>query len=229
MTAIFDPGLIPTAPNLEFENNLWENSFLNVAGLDEAGRGAWAGPVTAAAVVLSSCKTVPKTFIGIRDSKQLSPIERNRLAPIIKEIAAAWGVGFASNQEIDSIGILPATRLAMMRALQVLKLKVDYLLIDALFLPDLATTQMSLIKGDQRSLSIAAASILAKTARDKFMSELEGEIPGYGFFRHKGYGTKIHREALESLGPCLQHRRSFYPVKLLQLSQQVDGGLQNPI
>ncbi len=216
MAPRFDPALIPSAPDLSLELALWLNGIERIAGVDEAGRGAWAGPVAAAAVILPRDFNPASCSIHIRDSKQLSPVQRKRLEPEIKAGANAWGVGFATNTEIDNYGILPATRLAMTRALERLSLSPQHILIDALFLPEIPTAQTSLIKGDQRSLSIAAASILAKTARDRWMEELALYEPGYAFERHKGYGTRVHQAALAGLGSCQAHRFSFAPLKRLK-------------
>jgi ribonuclease HII len=200
-------------PDLSYEFSLWQSGVARVAGLDEAGRGAWAGPVAAAAVILSPASDLVTRLDGVRDSKQMTPAQRARAAEVIRAVALAWGVGFASAQEIDALGILPATRLAMQRALAQLDLAPDHLLLDAVRLPGVALPQTALIKGDCRVLSIAAASVLAKTERDRWMVKLEVEFPGYSFARHKGYGTAVHRQALESLGPCAEHRASFKPVK----------------
>lgn len=214
MTRHFDPAKIPPAPDLCYENHRWASGLTRVAGLDEAGRGAWAGPVSAGAVILPPGAAIAASLCDVRDSKQMTPAERACWATIIQEHALAWGVGFASNQEIDAMGIVPATRLAMARALAGLGEPAEHLLIDALRLPGTALPQTPLIKGDARSLSIAAASVLAKTARDALMVELDAAYPAYGFARHKGYGTASHREALQSLGPCPIHRFSFEPVKM---------------
>ncbi len=200
-------------PDLSFEFSLWQSGVSLVAGLDEAGRGAWAGPVAAAAVILAPASDLVTRLNGVRDSKQMRPSQRFRWAEVIRAVALAWGVGFASAQEIDTVGILPATRLAMQRALAQLDLAPEHLLLDAVRLPAVALPQTALIKGDCRVLSIAAASVLAKTERDRWMEKLEVEFPGYSFARHKGYGTLVHRQALESLGPCGQHRASFRPIK----------------
>ncbi len=194
-------------PTLEFEKILWKENFTRIAGIDEAGRGAWAGPVCAAAVILPVRSFIARTLKGVRDSKLMSPPEREAWAPRIREAALAWGIGFASAREIDDLGIVPATKLAAVRAMA--SLSPDYLLTDALLFREIELTQTSLIKGDQRSLSISAASVLAKTARDEHMRHLELVHPGYGFARHKGYGTRLHRQALLDLGTCLEHRRSF--------------------
>jgi len=213
MPTRIDPAQIPAAPDLRFEECLWQQGLLRVAGLDEAGRGAWAGPVVAGAVILPVEEAILQTLKGVRDSKELTPERRSELAPVIHEAALAWAVGECSAEEIDTIGILPATRLAMQRALRQLQIEAQHLLIDALFLPDEDSPQTALIKGDQRSLSIAAASILAKTHRDAWMIACEQEYPQYGFARHKGYGTKLHQECLKQNGPCAIHRRSYAPVK----------------
>jgi ribonuclease HII len=213
MSSRIDPDQIPSSPNLEFEQALWQAGLNFIAGLDEAGRGAWAGPVAAAAVILPNSKSVLNDLCGVRDSKQLSPDKRAQLAPRIKEKAAAWGVGMSSAAEIDALGILPATRQAMLRALMALTSNAEHLLIDALFLLDVDTPQTSLIKGDQRSLSIAAASVLAKTTRDAWMCEKDKEFSEYGFAQHKGYGTSLHQQNLARVGPCPIHRMSFSPIR----------------
>jgi ribonuclease HII len=213
MVVKFDPALIPPSPDLSLERSLFQSGVECLAGLDEAGRGAWAGPVTAASVILDPSLPVDHLLAGVRDSKQLRPEQRWLLEPIIKQTACAWGIGFASNEEIDQIGILPATRLAMTRALESLNPAPLHLLIDALFLPEIVIPQTSLIKGDQRSLSIAAASILAKTARDRFMQELATRENRYRFEHNKGYGTRAHQAALQAFGPCPLHRFSYSPVK----------------
>lgn len=201
-------------PGLEFEKILWQAGLSNVAGLDEAGRGAWAGPVAAAAVILPcSQPDLLRKLSGVRDSKQMNAGQRSHWAAIIRAESAASGVGFASREEIDREGILRATRMAMERALDALTLQTDYLLLDALLLRSREIGQTALIKGDCLSLSIAAASILAKTARDQIMVDMELSYPGYGFARHKGYGTLAHRQALHDIGVCKIHRLSFKPVK----------------
>jgi ribonuclease HII len=213
MTRKFDPGLLPERPDLQFETPLWEAGTLCVAGVDEAGRGSWAGPVSAGAVVLPPHSDIMQQLAGVRDSKQMTPGERAYWADQIRAAAQAWGVGFASSGEIDDLGILPATRLAVRRALEGLAVPPDYLLVDFLDLPEVTLPQLPLVKGDARSLSIAAASVLAKTARDELLVQLDRDFPGYGFARHKGYGTAAHREALAQLGPCSIHRRSYAPVR----------------
>ncbi len=200
-------------PDLTFEKHLWHSGLNFVAGLDEAGRGALAGPVAVGAVILP-CKMYYSArrgaLRGVRDSKQMTPRERTLAAPRIQQIALSWSVAFASAQEIDSDGIVQATRLAALRALQGLALFPDYLLTDfRLELPQLDIPQTSLVKGDARCLSIAAASVLAKTARDLLMCEMDNEIPGYGLAQHKGYGTLAHRLALKGLGFSGFHRKTF--------------------
>lgn len=211
MRVKFDRSLLPPAPNLAFEQALWHQGILRVAGLDEAGRGALAGPVYAAAVILPmGSDGLAEALAGVRDSKQLTPRQREKLAPIIQMRALAWSVGWAEAAEIDQLGIASASRLAFCRALEGLRTPVEHLLLDYFRLPEVELPQTALVKGDQRSLSIACASILAKTARDARMREEEVQFPGYGFAQHKGYGTAKHRAALDALGPCLLHRRSFH-------------------
>jgi ribonuclease HII len=198
---------------LSFEKALWDAGIEHIAGIDEAGRGALAGPVAAAAVILPDDPNVKRTLDGVRDSKQMTPRQREHWAEILRETALAWGVGFASHAEIDAIGIIPATRLAAQRALESLKGTPEHLLIDALLLPEVSHPQTALIKGDARSLSIASASVLAKVTRDALLKELDGDHPGYGFASNKGYGTAAHRAALLQWGPCSIHRRSFAPLR----------------
>ena len=199
-----------SSPDLSHEKKLW-CAYKYVAGLDEAGRGALAGPVCVGAVILPDDNPhLLRTLSGVRDSKQLTPRKRDQLAPRIKEIARAWGLGFASADEIDALGIVPATRLAASRALEAMSFLPDFLLTDfRLELPELDVSQSALVKGDQRSLSIASASILAKTARDKLIVELDTQYPQYGFARHKGYGTLAHRSMIAKLGFSPIHRKTF--------------------
>lgn len=206
----------PVAPSLLYEGRLWSQGYRRIAGLDEAGRGAWAGPVVAAAVILpASQPDLIERLAGVRDSKQLSPARRETLIEAIQAQALAWGVGQVAPAEIDALGIVPATRQAMHQALASLSPAADYALIDYLPLPDLDLPQFSLPKGDARVLSIAAASIVAKVLRDRLMIQLDDRYPGYGFARHKGYGTPQHRAALQALGPCAIHRLSFAPLQQL--------------
>jgi ribonuclease HII len=205
----FDLSLLPPAPDLSFELPLWTAGLMVLAGIDEAGRGALAGPVAAAAVILPPKAKIVDYLRGVRDSKQMTPEQREAARGRILEYAVTWGVGFASSQEIDQIGILPSTRLAACRALESLSTPPEHILLDYLFLPEVNTPQTALVKGDRRSLSIAAASVLAKTSRDAVMRELELTYPGYGFASHKGYGTQAHRLAIQRQGVCPEHRKSF--------------------
>lgn len=198
-------------PDTFFESRFWKSGLLHIAGLDEAGRGALAGPVAVGAVILPNDRDLSRTLAGVRDSKQMTPLERETLAPRIREVARTWSVGFASNEEIDALGIVPATRLAALRALSGLSIQPQYLLTDfRLELPQLDLPQTALVKGDALCLSIAAASVLAKTARDQLMRELDKLYQGYGLGKHKGYGTQAHRSALERLGNSPIHRKSFH-------------------
>jgi ribonuclease HII len=209
MVEKFDRSLLPGEPDLSFEISLWTAGIKYIAGIDEAGRGPLAGPVVAAALVLPPRAEVAAALVGVRDSKQMTALQRESSAGRIRQVALAWGIGFASVAEIDSLGILPATRRAAERAIEALSIYPDHLLLDCLFLPELSVPQTSLVKGDCRALSIAAASVLAKTARDAMMRAWDVQYPGYGFAAHKGYGTAAHRAAIDRLGPCALHRRSF--------------------
>jgi ribonuclease HII len=196
-------------PNFQYEQALWAGGAINVAGLDEAGRGALAGPVAAAALVFPADPELGHVLYGVRDSKQMTPAQREYWAERLPALCLSYGVGFASHTEIDTLGILPATRLAAHRALTRLAVPLDHLLLDFLRLPDCTLPQTPLVKGDVRVYSIAAASILAKTARDAWMRQADLEYPGYGFAAHKGYGTAAHRAAMGRLGLSPIHRRSF--------------------
>ncbi len=202
-------------PDLAFETEYWQKGYRYVAGLDEAGRGPLAGPVAAAALILPNDSGIAEILNGVQDSKLMTPKHRELWAEKIKAEACAWGVACASVAEIESIGIGAAVRLAMKRAVEQLTTYPDYLLIDYVRLKEISLPQTSLVKGDMRCLSIAAASILAKTARDCIMCVLGEQYPGYGFAQHKGYATLAHRQALEKLGPCPIHRRNFTPVSML--------------
>ena len=194
---------------LAFEAALWDKGVDRIAGVDEAGVGPLAGPVVAAAVIL------PKFLrpAGLDDSKKLDEAARDRLAAEVKAGAVAWAVGSASPEEVDRLNPYQAGLLAMRRAVSGLAVAPQHLLVDARRIPDLDVPQQGIVKGDARSLSIAAASVLAKTARDALMVEAEARWPGYGFARHKGYGAPEHLAALQRLGPCPIHRRSFAPVR----------------
>jgi ribonuclease HII len=201
-------------PDLQEELDLYAAGHTRVAGLDEVGRGAWAGPVCAAAVVLPLNRPdLPDLLTGVRDSKQLSPAQREILLPVILDVAEAVGVGWAAPTEVDERGVVPATQQAMARAVGELDGRVDALLVDYLRLPDLDLPQRALPKADARCLSVAAASIVAKVTRDQLMVALDQDFPGYGFARHKGYGTRQHREALAWLGPSPIHRMSWRPIQ----------------
>lgn len=203
-------------PGLEQERGLLREGHRMIAGVDEAGRGAWAGPVYAAAVILPLGRPdLCEVLDGVADSKQLSPGRREALLPLIYEVALSVGVGSASAVEVDALGIVPATCLAMERAIDALSSPPEALLVDYLTLPQVELPQRSLPKADQHSLSVAAASIVAKVSRDRWMVELEARCPGYGFARHKGYGTTAHRSALARLGPSPFHRMSWAPLRTL--------------
>jgi len=204
--------ILPEKPDLRYEKQLWEKGFRVIAGLDEAGRGAWAGPVTAAAVVLPNDERVCQLLAGVRDSKQMTPRQRQSWEGCIKSVSVTWAVACASEAEIDENGIVEATCMAMQRAIDELVYPPNHLLVDYIAIQDCSYPQLSLPKGDCQSLSIAAASVLAKTARDAFMASLDEQLPGYGFARHKGYGTPRHRAALRELGPAPVHRKSFRPI-----------------
>ena len=187
------------------EEELQTQGISLICGVDEAGRGPLAGPVCAAAVILPPHLQIP----GLNDSKKLSDKRRRELFPVIKEQALAWGIGFASEQEIDEINILQATFLAMRRALDQLEIKPDLALIDGNRATDFGLPVETVIHGDGLSANIAAASVLAKVSRDDIMIRLAEEFPQYGFEIHKGYGTKAHYQALEQFGACRIHRQSF--------------------
>ena len=198
-------------PGFELENALWGQGTTYVAGVDEVGRGPLAGPVVAGAVIFPQ-DIDESRLIGIRDSKELTASVRERLDVWIHEVALAVGIGRASVREVDVVGIVGATRRAMSRAIGKLQPRPQALLIDALSLPGIDLPQQCPVKGDRVSLSIAAASIVAKVARDKLMREADRRYPGYGFSRNKGYGTREHMGALELQGSCIIHRVSFAPV-----------------
>lgn len=194
---------------LAFDASFLAHPEAFIAGTDEAGRGPLAGPVVTAAVILPNyCQEL----LGINDSKQLSKEKRNEYAKRIKEHALAYSIHFQSAEEIDRINILEATRQSMEKSIKSLTIKPDYVIADAMKL-NLDIPQSSIIKGDAKSLAIAAASILAKTARDDYMDELDGEFPMYGFKQHAGYGTKQHLEAIKMYGATIHHRKSFEPIK----------------
>lgn len=187
------------------ETNTFELGYNLIAGLDEAGRGPLAGPVVAAAVILPKDEMI----FGINDSKKISEKKRDELFNKIQETALAIGVGIVDNKTIDEINIFNATKLAMKQAVNSLKMKPDFLLIDALQIADINIKQQSIIKGDSKSISIAAASIIAKVTRDNLVKNYDKEYSGYNFSKHKGYGTKEHYEAIEKYGITPLHRKSF--------------------
>lgn len=201
-----------TSPDFSLELQHWQRGLLRVAGVDEAGRGAWAGPVTVAAVILPSTLE----HADFNDSKVLSAAQRVRLAAEVKRVALAWAVEHAWPEEVDRLNVLGATHAAALRAIAKLDPAAQALVTDYLKL----RTDLPLLappKADALSLSVAAASILAKTERDALMMGLDEQLPGYGFARHKGYGVPLHREALARLGVSEQHRRSYAPIaRLLQ-------------
>lgn len=206
---------------------LLEKAFVGgpVCGVDEAGRGPWAGPVSAGAVILSdNPRKIPK---GLDDSKKLTAKAREALELEIKDKAVAWGVGFASVEEIHELNILHATGLAMCRAIEALAVEPMFALVDGNYRFKLPCEVKTVVGGDGKSKSIAAASILAKTARDRLMLEMDGLYPGYGFASHKGYNAPIHIEALVNLGPCEIHRRAWRPVKLVLMGK--DPRLENAL
>jgi ribonuclease HII len=198
-------------PTVLEERLLIAKGFTVIAGVDEAGCGCWAGPVYAAAVILPL-----DSRIGlVRDSKTLSLSQRERVELRVKEEATAWAVGFATAAEVDALNIRRAAALAMKRAVDGLATRPQFLLIDAFRIPEIDLPQKNVIHGDGKVKSIAAASVLAKLARDRHLHDLDAQYPGYGFANHKGYGTKEHQEALAKLGPCAEHRVSYAPIKAL--------------
>lgn len=204
--------------SLRHERHYFHAGYRRILGLDEAGRGPLAGPVAAAAVALPLERAnLRQTLRGLRDSKEMTASQRDRLSEEIKDVAIVWGIGHSSVEEIDRDGIVTATKTAMQRALDNALDGADFLP-DCLFLdympwPERADIpQLSIVDGDKISLTIASASVLAKVWRDQYMRNLDGQYAGYGFARHKGYGTPAHLRALRQSGPCAAHRRSFHPV-----------------
>lgn len=203
-------------PSLQFEKKVSKDTgIICIAGLDEAGRGALAGPVVAAAVILPlDSPQRLKQLQGVNDSKQLTAKKREQLYPLIIANVLSFGVGASPAKDIDEMGIIPATKQAMLLALDQLDPTADYLLVDGrIRLKNSPLPQQSIIRGDSKSLSIAAASILAKVTRDRMMVALDGSFPQYGFARHKGYGTEFHRDAISRMGPTPVHRMSFSPMR----------------
>ena len=192
----------------EFETKASHQGFKNIAGIDEAGRGPLAGPVVAAAVIFPSQVNIP----GLNDSKKLSTKKRAELFPKIQEISVSYGVAVVGQKVIDKINILQAARLAMKQAVETLKITPGLLLIDGNQKIDSTLIQWAIVKGDSRSLSIAAASVLAKVTRDRIMDDYHKLYPQYEFNRHKGYGTKLHKHLIQEHGPCPIHRNTFKGV-----------------
>lgn len=222
-SAYLGAGRLPAArghPSLWFERRVARAGYRAIAGIDEAGRGAWAGPLVAAAVVLPhplgrGSTTLARELAGIRDSKLLTPSRREALLPVIEALAVAVGVGVVPAAEVDELGLGAANREAFHRAVLALGAPPAYLLLDAFPLPGSDLPQQAIVRGDRYCLSIAAASIVAKVTRDKQLVDLDALHPGYGFARHKGYGTAAHQQALRRYGPCAEHRRSFAPLRAL--------------
>lgn len=215
-----------TTASLGHERNFYTHGCKYIFGMDEAGRGPWAGPVSAGVVSLPLARRdLPAVLKGVRDSKQMSARQRESLVEIIKTTALAWGVGYASAQQIDDLGIIPAIKLAMQMALDQAQqnsgIQPDCLFLDYMLWPERRDVpQICIVGGDRYSLSIAAASILAKVWRDAYMVEIDAQYPQYGFSEHKGYGTHQHQAALKAHGPCPIHRKSYAPVRALM---QGDG------
>ncbi len=199
-------------PTFDYEAALHLEGYRLVAGVDEVGRGALAGPVMAAAVIFPPGARFA-WLRRVRDSKQLRPRERERLFALVRRDGIAFGLGAVASTVIDEVGIAQATRVAMAQAVKALPSQPDYLLIDAFPLPEAGLPHQGIIRGDQLSISIACASIVAKVTRDLEMAKLDRAYPGYGLASHKGYGTRQHLECLHQLGPCAIHRRSFSPVE----------------
>ncbi|NCG35069.1 MAG: ribonuclease HII [Dehalococcoidales bacterium] len=200
--------------NLDFENEIWDLNYSYICGLDEVGRGCLAGPVYSGAVVLKKDQnTNDALFKKINDSKKLTENSRESLVQYIKDISIDTAIGICTNEEIDDLGIQSAVKTSMNRAINNLNVSPDYLLVDSLKL-DNKIPQKNIIRGDQASKSIAAASIIAKVARDKFMvQDLSEKFPNYYFNKNKGYGTKVHMEAIKEFGITNSHRKSFEPIK----------------
>jgi len=212
---------------LGLEAELWSAGYRVIAGVDEVGRGPWAGPVVAAAVILPPDPDALAPLLGqVDDSKQLTSRQRERIFGPIQQLALATGVGRVEASAIDRVGIAAATRQAMRQALAALVVQPDFVLLDYLTLPELPLPQRGVPHGDALSLSIAAASIVAKVTRDRWMVEQETNYPGYGFARHKGYGTAEHHAALVRLGPCALHRLSFAPVAAMRTRSDQEAGFQ---
>lgn len=207
-----EPPVRGKHPTRSVEIDLWEQGLRAVAGVDEVGRGALAGPVVSGAVTFSPGAR-PRWLRDLRDSKELTALQRSRLAPLIKASVAGWAVGWASAEEVDRYGILSATRLSMHRALAGLSVEPEFILVDGNDRHEFSCDFQTIKKGDARVASIAAASVVAKVTRDAWMEAIDGRFPSYGFAGNKGYGTAEHSAALSAAGPCPEHRRSFAPVR----------------
>lgn len=210
-------------PNFREEKKLWKKGYKRVAGLDESGRGPLCGPVLAAAVVINRRSFLPRRsdLPNIKDSKKLSAKKREEFYKILTNPPAGgpqieWGIGRVSEKKIDKINILEATKLAMKRAVQKLRKKPNFLILDGKMKLNLPISQKSIVKADEKVFSCAAASIIAKVWRDRIMRKYHKKYPKYGFDKHKGYPTKLHRKMLKKHGPCQIHRRTFKPVKKLK-------------
>jgi ribonuclease HII len=227
-------------PDLRIEQVLWDGGKRRLAGVDEAGRGAWAGPVVAASVILPPdpdllCSlrepwTDPESGAAVppvQDSKQLTPIQRTRIAERVRDVVLAVGVGIVPCEIIDELGIAFAGQLAFWRAVRALPIEPDYLLVDGFPLWSDELPQLAVLQGDARSLSIAAASVVAKVARDELMARLHLEYPEYGFDHNCGYGTRSHQSALRNVGPSPLHRRSYAPIASLALNGQTMESMES--
>ncbi|TAN57022.1 ribonuclease HII [Patescibacteria group bacterium] len=205
-------------PDFTEENSLWDNGYSNVCGIDEVGRGCWAGPLVAGAVIFSVNPEVGIKELGqITDSKKISPKKREQLAEFIIHYSKHWGIGYVDSKELDRIGLSSANTLAMERAVNNLGNKPDFSLIDGnvmMVRPNIGLNK-NIVKGDSKSISIAAASILAKVFRDKLMNSIDSDYPEYGFREHKGYGTSLHRKSIQKNGILPIHRMTFAPIKEL--------------
>ena len=213
-----EPKLTSKTASLHHERQYYRAGFRRIVGLDEAGRGPLAGPVAAAAVALPLERAdLAQALRGVRDSKEMSASQRDRLSDQIKDVAIVWGIGQSGVEEIDRMGIVNATKTAMQRALDKALdgtgFIPDYLFLDYMPWPERSDVpQLSIVDGDKQSLSIACASVLAKVWRDQYMRNLDEQFAGYGFAQHKGYGTPAHLMALRRSGPCAAHRRTFRPI-----------------
>jgi len=206
------------SPNFDHENELKSQGYELIAGIDEVGRGALAGPVVAGAVILPHPANLPWLEL-VRDSKELNSGKRESLFDLISKEAVAVGIGIVPSQVIDSVNIFRATKMAMMQAVEKLSQQPGFILIDRVSLSQCPIPQRGITRGDKSCLSIACASIVAKVTRDRMMEELDGRYPGYGFARHKGYGTREHISCLQNLGPSPVHRLYFAPVRNVIASQ----------